>query len=393
MQKSSLKKNIFPLLLCLVGFPQISETIYGPILPSLSQGLAISEAQSQLTLSFYFIGFAIGVLYWGLRADRLGRRSSMLQGLLYYFVGSLFCLLSPSLDLLLVSRMIQAFGASVGSVITMTILRDLYQDQDRHRVFSILGTAISCTPAIGQVLGGVIDEYAGYKGVFYGLCTLAIVMWLWAFLYLPETKPAQLLEQKPPRPWPLFLKMLTDTKVLTFSFIIGAGNAMLFGFFGESPFIFKNIFNINPAHYGIAGIFVAIAGIIGSQYSRYLLKKQVNALNIIKKGINIAVIFSLIYALYMNSPYYHIGFFILIIMPLLGALGMIMPNCLSIGLESYQKSLGAAGAFFGLMYYSVLSIMMFLLTLLPENPHTKLAIYFVGLSLAVKLAAFKIQNK
>lgn len=53
------------LLIFLVGFPQISETIYTPSLPELASIMHATGNQIQQTLSIYFIGFALGVLCWG----------------------------------------------------------------------------------------------------------------------------------------------------------------------------------------------------------------------------------------------------------------------------------------------------------------------------------------
>ncbi len=53
------------LMIILVAFPQISETIYTPSLPDISKALHVSNNEVQLTLSVYFAGFALGVFfYW-----------------------------------------------------------------------------------------------------------------------------------------------------------------------------------------------------------------------------------------------------------------------------------------------------------------------------------------
>ncbi len=66
-----------------MAFPQISETIYSPSLPDISHALNTSNSAVQLTLSIYFIGFAIGVFCWGWLSDFIGRRPAMLGGLIF----------------------------------------------------------------------------------------------------------------------------------------------------------------------------------------------------------------------------------------------------------------------------------------------------------------------
>ena len=133
------------LFIILVGFPQISETIYTPSLPDIANHLNASSNMIQLTLSIYFLGFAFGVFCWGRLSDAIGRRPAMLWGIVVYGVGSLGCYLSGSVEWLLVSRFIQAFGASTGSVVTQTILRESVDGAKRHAVFAQISAALAFT--------------------------------------------------------------------------------------------------------------------------------------------------------------------------------------------------------------------------------------------------------
>ncbi|KZS22610.1 hypothetical protein BMY_0434 [Wohlfahrtiimonas chitiniclastica] len=54
------------LLMALLMFPQIVETLYSPILPALSSAFAISEAAAGQTLSLYFMAFAFGIVLWAI---------------------------------------------------------------------------------------------------------------------------------------------------------------------------------------------------------------------------------------------------------------------------------------------------------------------------------------
>lgn len=60
------------LIIVLVGFPQISESIFTPVLPQISSQMNVTAGTSQLTMSIYFVAFAIGVLFWGQLSDKIG---------------------------------------------------------------------------------------------------------------------------------------------------------------------------------------------------------------------------------------------------------------------------------------------------------------------------------
>lgn len=190
--------NKLPPLWLVVGlmmFPQIVETIYSPVLTHIATEFRVSEGQASQTLSVYFLAFAAGVVCWGRLCDLIGRRPAMLAGLLAYGAGTLLALLATQFETLLLARVIAAFGAAVGSVVTQTMLRDSYQGSDLARVFSVMGIALSLSPVLGLVSGGLLADGFGYLGVFGALLALAIGLLLMACRQL--RKPGR----SPPSEW------------------------------------------------------------------------------------------------------------------------------------------------------------------------------------------------
>ena len=182
------------LLIALVGLPQISETIYTPSLPSVAENLNASASWVEMTLSIYFLGFALGVLLWGTISDSIGRRLTMLIGLLIYIVSTFLCGSANSIESLLIWRFVQAFGISVGSVITQTIIRDIYSGDEKVKLFSIISAALAFSPAIGPLVGGFISEQLMWRGNFWFLTLLGTLLFAWTHYQLPETKPAKTLK-------------------------------------------------------------------------------------------------------------------------------------------------------------------------------------------------------
>ena len=202
--------NKLPPLWLVVGlmmFPQMVETLYSPVLTQIASQFGVSEGQASQTLSVYFLAFAVGVVCWGRLCDLIGRRPAMLAGLLTYGLGTLLALLVTEFETLLLARIISAFGAAVGSVVTQTMLRDSYQGSDLAKVFSVMGAALSISPVLGLVSGGLLAEQFGYLGVFSGLMVLALVLGLIASWRLPETRPETTTSIAL---WPLACRMARD---------------------------------------------------------------------------------------------------------------------------------------------------------------------------------------
>jgi MFS family permease len=240
----------------------------------------------------------------------------MLAGLLTYGVGTLLALLANQFETLLLARVISAFGAAVGSVVTQTMLRDCYQGSELARVFSVMGIALSLSPVLGLVSGGLLAEQFGYLGVFSGLLLLALILGGIARWRLPETRPAITTRVAL---WPLACRMVRDGGLWCCAVLVALFNTMLFGYYSLAPFLFAEL-GLSASEFGYSGLVLAlVAGLLvwASQDSLW---------------------------------------FLLPMMGVVVAFGIAIPNVLSQALLGYREVAGSAGALFGLAYYLLLSL-------------------------------------
>ena len=396
MEEFLLKKSIetrvpsLLLLIVLVGFPQISETIFTPSLPDIAHDFQASMATVQLTLSIYFLAFALGVFFWGWLSDFIGRRKAMLYGLVFYGVGSFLCFRSGSVEVLLFARFIQAFGASTGSVVTQTILRESYSGNQRHTLFAQISAALAFTPAIGPLIGGLVDQYLGFRAVFFVLVLMSVLVFCYAFLRLPET--FEVSKRVPVKLVPIIRRLLRSPKVLTYGFLIGAINGVLFSYYAEAPFIFIEQFHLSTAMYGFLGIGVAGASILGSLLSKRLLSiyqpEKIILLGI--KTMMFGTLFLLITSMANNLPE-SVQFWLMLIgiFILLTGTGMALPNCLSLALVDFQDVIGSAGAIFSLGYYLLVSLFTFGMSKLHNGTLLAMPLYFLIIGVLMFLLARK----
>ncbi|AIQ26660.1 multidrug effflux MFS transporter [Paenibacillus sp. FSL H7-0737] len=369
------------LMIVLVAFPQISETIYTPSLPDIAVALGVSNSSVQLTLSIYFIGFALGVLCWGWLSDFIGRRPAMLGGLIVYGIGSLMCFYSESITLLLVSRFIQAFGAATGSIITQTILRESVSGNKRHAMFAQISAVIAFTPAVGPLIGGWVDQAFGFRAVFFTLVMMSVLLFVYAFWKLPETTDVSV--RKKVAILPIVKRMLSLPRVLVFGLLIGGINGVLFSYYAEAPFIFIEHFNISPGVYGFLGIVVALASIVGAMMSKRLLSLYA-AEKIIHIGCLVmtsgALLLTIVSSLTsLPNMMLMVCILITLFVMLMGA-GIALPNCLSLALVNFQDVVGTAGAIFSLGYYLLVSLATWGMSALHNGSLLTMPIYFLGIS-------------
>lgn len=379
------------MIILLIGFPSISETIYTPSLPNIAHALATSNHLVEWTLSIYFIGFAIGIAYWGKLSDRIGRRKAMLWGLSIYCIGCLFCLLSFNINLLLLSRLVQAFGASSASVLAQTMIRDLFSGKKRNQIFSIVSMAVGIAPALGPIVGGYLVQWFHWQANFTFLLLLGMVLLIANFFTLAETHPS-LKADLPSQSWlRVAKKLLCDQRVLGCVFLIGAFNGILFSYYAEAPFIFINILHFLPSQFGMFGVTVAAGSIIGGRLS-HKFNEFFHADTIILMGclISLGSILLLNLAAFSGMiAHAHKNLAVLgVIVPIgLFAIGFAtaLPNILSNALTHYKDVIGTAGSIFGLGYYLLTAGMTFLMGYLHNGTVFPMPIYFLSLSLLMVL--------
>nr|ELR5133691.1 multidrug effflux MFS transporter [Providencia rettgeri] len=366
------------LAVALMMFPQIVETIYSPALTNIASAFNVDAEQASQTLSFYFFAFALGVVFWGRMCDTLGRRPTILAGLLIYGIASICALFITHFYLLLLMRMLAAFGAAVGSIGTQTAMRDSYQGHELAKVFSIMGIALAISPALGMLFGAGLVSFGGYLAVFTGLAFLAVVLFIWSTCRLPETRPENVIKV----PFmATFLRMFTDKEIVRNVILIAFFNINLFSYYQLAPFSFERLM-LTQQQFGLTGILLALGVGLGSIINRHLLAKKHTSEQLVKLSSIISLISGCLVFALMDSIWF--------ILPVIGVVigyGIAIPNILAHALNRYSDRKGTAGAILGLFYYIGLAIG---LMVAGWSQHLGLVLTISGLVLVLSSLRYRI---
>lgn len=381
------KRLSIGLMIALVGFPQISETIYTPALPNVASGLLASVHSVEATLAIYFLGFAIGVLLWGTISDWCGRRTAMLMGLIVYGIGTVGCANVESVESLLAWRFLQAFGASVGSVITQTIIRDSYEGAERTKIFVVMSGALAFSPAIGPLLGGFISEFFGWRANFWVLALLSIVLGIWSFVSLSETRPNHHKRISAVKIYLLFRDMMRSRALWGHILLISATNGILFGFYQEAPFVFIEQLGMQPSHYGLFGLLIATATMLAARLS-HQLNNRYSSQHLIQCGAMCVFLGGSIFTLIVGMGIFNVkmvgvSIAVLTLFVIFFGIGLIIPNSLSHALKPYQMVAGTAGSIFGGCYYFLITVFTWAMSVMHNGTALPLPFYMTMLGLVL----------
>ena len=143
-------------------------TIVNLAIPSIRTDLGATAAHAQWTIAIYALGVASLQLLGGEAGDRFGRRRVLQIGTTVFMLGSLLCSLAPTIDVLIAARLIQAVGASMMNPVALSIISQVFvEPTERARAIGIWGAVFGAALALGPIVGGLLIETVGWRGVFW----------------------------------------------------------------------------------------------------------------------------------------------------------------------------------------------------------------------------------
>ena len=340
----------YSLLLILGGLSALapfSIDMYLPAFPAIAAGLNTDISQVAFSLTSYFLGISVGQLFYGPITDKYGRKKPLLFGLSVFFIASIGCAFSPTIDALIYMRVIMALGGCVGMVVSRAVVRDVFPVSETAKIFSTLMLIVGVAPILAPTVGSWVMTVSTWRTIFHVLAALGLILILAVYFYLPESGS---INNKAP------LKVRTiihDYKVVfserTFLyFALASSIAMggMFAYVSGASFVFMTYFGLNEAGFGLVFSANAIGFTLGSQLNRLLLNRYTSLQIITGASIVLAVVSSLM-LIFFNLGLITLTVMVGLLIAFLFSLGLLVPNATAMALAPFKKTAGSASALIG----------------------------------------------
>lgn len=250
----------------------VGTDMYLPALPTMASQLTTTAAWTQLTLTAFSIGLAVGQLVLGTLSDRFGRRRLLIGGMTLLVISSMLCATAPTVQLLILWRIVMGISGAAGIVIGRAIAADLTTGNAAARVFSLLGLIAGIGPILGPILGGLVLTSAGWRAIFWAVLLFAVLLLAGVLLLIPETLP------RSARHTGGFREFLhTATGILTHRRYLGYAVAFWFGFgtmfayISASPFVVQRILGFSPGQFTLVFAGNAAGIVLAGSLSAWLV--------------------------------------------------------------------------------------------------------------------------
>ncbi|ABW09902.1 drug resistance transporter, Bcr/CflA subfamily [Parafrankia sp. EAN1pec] len=254
----------------LVALGPFTVDFYIPAFPLVQADFGTSAAAVQLTLTATTIGFALGQLAIGPWSDSIGRRRPLLVATALHVAGSLGVAAAPTVEVMLVFRLLQGAGAAGSGVVALAMVRDLFDGALFVRMAARLAVVTGLAPVVAPFAGSLMLSHMSWRGLFvcialYGLAVLAVA----AFL-VRETAP---LVRRAGAPLGRYRVLVTDRGFVGAALAGGLLVSSVFTYMSSSSFLFQETYGLSAQRYSLVFAANAVGFVIGAQTSARLVTR------------------------------------------------------------------------------------------------------------------------
>ncbi len=258
-----------------------------PALPAIATEFAVRASTTQLLVSLALVAIAFGNLTVAPLSDRFGRRPVIVAGLCLFVTGSLAGLFAPSIELLIASRILQAFGAGAAMAVARATITDFFGIDRAAGAMATTATAVLVVPMFAPTLGGFTVEWIGWRAAF----ALAILMGA-AVLYFTlarttETHAAEPAAGPSPRTLSSYRRLLSSPGYMAYVLFGSSMMGSVTVFITSAPYVAIQVFGVKPSTYGLLFFLPAFASFLGFLFTARMARR-LGGLRMMRMGAGLA---------------------------------------------------------------------------------------------------------
>jgi len=355
-----------------VAIAPLAIDMYLPSMPAMQEHFGVDAAAVQLTLSTFFIGLAIGQVFYGPVSDRIGRLGPLCFGLTIYVLASMACALAPTVEALTVARLFQALGGCAGLVITRAIVRDRFEPREMAQALSMLLMIMGAAPILAPAIGAQLLVHFGWQSIFvalavFGLLCIVAVRRGLEESWVPPVQPLRAADVLG-----IYGRLLGHRRFMGYALAGSTAQAGMFAYIAASAFVFIEVYDVAPSAFGWLFGLNAAGLITASQVNARILHRW-RSERVLRAALAANTLFGTILLVMAATG---TGGLWGVAVPLFGAissLGFSFPNSTAAAMAPFGDRAGMAAALLGTLQFTIAALVSSLVGYLHDGTALPLA--------------------
>ncbi|WP_240619186.1 multidrug effflux MFS transporter [Chitinophaga costaii] len=331
----------------LTALGPFSIDMYLPGFPAIAKDLGVRDTEVGLSLSSYFVGIAAGQILYGPLLDRFGRKRPLYIGLAVYILASIGCMLSHSLNSLVILRFVQAVGSCAATVAAVAMVRDIFPVKDNARVFALLMLVVGASPMLAPTIGGYVSAGIGWHYIFAILGGMGILTLIASIWWLPSSyRPDLTLSLKPLPILKNFWLVLREPQFFTYAFTGAIAFAGLFVYVSGSSHVLMQVYHLTDKQFGWIFAFLSV-GLIGANQLNNVALRFYTSQQVVPMALLVQSLSGLALLVLALNGWLSLPVLIVLLFIYLSGIGFTNPNAAALSLAPFERNAGSASAMMG----------------------------------------------
>ncbi len=323
-----------------------------PALPIIRAEFGITTETVQLALSVAIFAIALGSLTYGPLSDKYGRIVTLLSGLAVCLIGCVIGYFATTIEVLVIGRFIQAFGASAGLVIARAIVRDVYEAHRAAHAIATITMIMTILPMISPMVGGLLMDAFGWPSVFICIAVTTLILGALLYRYVPETLAEPVPFEGIRSMLTTFMHLMKSSSFCAYAFCVAFMSVVFFSFLSAAPEIMVSVLHRPPTEFGYYFIMLPIGFATGNNITRYL-STRFEMKQLIAMGIALSLIGTITaLALQLLGVHHPLALFVPVAVAFAGN-GISMPNAQAAAINEFPNLAGSASGLTGFLQMSL----------------------------------------